>query len=136
MEFSAGQIAMMLQGELKGDAEKKVSNVAGLETAKEGDLCFLCDSKYLPYLAQTKASVVLVTQSLLDEEPEQHTATLILVENARAAMAQLLGLVAKTLNPARQGIEQPSFISEGVQVPEDAYIGAFAYIGKNWFCNC
>jgi UDP-3-O-[3-hydroxymyristoyl] glucosamine N-acyltransferase len=35
------------------------------------------------------------------------------------------------MNPPRQGIEQPSFISDGVTVPEDAYIGAFAYIGKN-----
>jgi UDP-3-O-[3-hydroxymyristoyl] glucosamine N-acyltransferase len=58
-------------------------------------------------------------------------ATIIRVENARAAMGQLLALVAKAMNPAKQGIEQPSFISEGVIVPEDAYIGAFAYIGKN-----
>jgi UDP-3-O-[3-hydroxymyristoyl] glucosamine N-acyltransferase len=46
-------------------------------------------------------------------------------------MGQLLALVAKTLNPPRKGVEQPSFVSEGVTVPEDAYIGAFAYIGKN-----
>ena len=58
-------------------------------------------------------------------------ATIIRVENARAAMGQLLALVAKALNPAKQGIEQPSFIAEGVIVPEDAYVGAFAYIGKN-----
>ena len=46
-------------------------------------------------------------------------------------MGQLLQLVAKALNPAKQGVEQPSFIAQGVAVPEDAYIGAFAYIGKN-----
>ena len=46
-------------------------------------------------------------------------------------MAQLLQLVSKAMNPAKQGIEQPSFISEGVSVPENAYVGAFAYIGKN-----
>jgi UDP-3-O-[3-hydroxymyristoyl] glucosamine N-acyltransferase len=59
------------------------------------------------------------------------SATIIRVENARAAMGQLLTLVAKAMNPAKQGIEQPSYISEGVTVPQDAYIGAFAYIGKN-----
>jgi UDP-3-O-[3-hydroxymyristoyl] glucosamine N-acyltransferase len=59
------------------------------------------------------------------------SATIIRVENARAAMGQLLALVAKAMNPAKQGVEQPCFISEGVTVPEDAYIGAFAYIGKN-----
>lgn len=132
MEFSAGQIAMMLQGELKGDAEKKVSNVAGLETAKEGDLCFLGEEKYLPYLAETKASVVLLTKELYRfPDSPTHQCTVILVDNARAAMAQLLQAVAEVLNPKRQGIEQPAFIAEGVQVPEDAYVGAMAYIGKN-----
>ena len=46
-------------------------------------------------------------------------------------MAQLLQIVSKAMNPARKGIEQPAFISGGVAVPEDAYVGAFAYIGKN-----
>jgi UDP-3-O-[3-hydroxymyristoyl] glucosamine N-acyltransferase len=46
-------------------------------------------------------------------------------------MGQLLALVAKAMNPAKQGVEQPCFISEGVTIPEDAYIGAFVYIGKN-----
>ena len=55
----------------------------------------------------------------------------ILVDNARAAMGQLLQIVSKAMNPPKQGIEQPSFVAEGVTIPEDAYIGAFAYIGKN-----
>ena len=46
-------------------------------------------------------------------------------------MGQLLHLVAKAMNPVRRGVEQPSFVSEGVSVPDDAYIGAFAYIGRN-----
>lgn len=129
MEFSAQQIAMLLGGKLKGDANRKVSNVAGLEQAKAGDLCFLCDEKYAAYLPTTEASVVLMTESIPYDGETQ--ATLILVPNARGAMAQLLALVAKTLNPPRQGIEQPSFISDGVKVSDDSYVGAFAYIGKN-----
>ena len=58
-------------------------------------------------------------------------AALILVENARGAMGQLLQMVSKAMHPPKKGIEQPSFISEGVEVPEDAYIGAFVYIGRN-----
>lgn len=137
IEFSASQIASLLGGRLLGNAQSKVRNVAGLETAQQGDLCFLCDAKYLPYLTTTKASAVLITESLLNKDSfilegeAELGSAFILVPNARAAMAQLLALVEKTLNPRRSGIEQPSFISEGVSVPEDAYIGAFAYIGKN-----
>ena len=129
MEFSAQQIAMLLGGKVTGDANRKVSDVGPIESAHEGQLSFLCDAKYLPHLPQTGASVVLMTESIpFDGETN---ATLIRVENARAAMGQLLSLVAKAMNPAKQGVEQPSFVSEGVIIPDDAYIGAFAYIGKN-----
>ena len=129
MEFSAQQIAMLLGGKITGDANRKVSDVGPIESAHEGQLSFLCDAKYLPHLPKTGASVVLMTDSITFEG--ETNATLIRVENARAAMGQLLALVAKAMNPAKQGIEQPCFVSEGVVVPEDAYIGAFAYIGKN-----
>ena len=129
MEFSAQQIAALLGGKVTGDANRKVWDVGSIESAHEGQLSFLCDAKYLPYLSQTAASVVLMTDSIPFDGITN--ATIIRVENARAAMGQLLALVAKALNPAKQGIEQPSFIAEGVIVPEDAYVGAFAYIGKN-----
>ena len=129
MEFSAQQIAALLGGKVTGDANRKVWDVGSIESAHEGQLSFLCDAKYLPYLSQTAASVVLMTDSIPFDGTTN--ATIIRVENARAAMGQLLALVAKALNPAKQGIEQPSFIAEGVIVPEDAYVGAFAYVGKN-----
>jgi UDP-3-O-[3-hydroxymyristoyl] glucosamine N-acyltransferase len=129
MEFSAQQIAALLGGKITGDANRKVSDVASIESAHEGQLSFLCDAKYLPHLSTTGASVVLMTESIAFEG--ETSATIIRVENARAAMGQLLTLVAKAMNPAKRGIEQPSYISEGVAVPEDAYVGAFAYIGKN-----
>jgi UDP-3-O-[3-hydroxymyristoyl] glucosamine N-acyltransferase len=129
MEFSAQQIAALLGGKIIGDANRKVSDVGAIETAREGQLSFLCDAKYLPQLAHTNASVVLMTESIVFNGDTN--ATIITVENARAAMGQLLSLVARAMNPAKQGIEQPSFISAGVNVPEDAYVGAFAYIGKN-----
>ena len=129
MEFSAQQIAMLLGGKIIGDANRKVSDVGSIESAHEGQLTFLCDAKYLPHLSSTGASVVLMTDSIPFEG--ETNATLIRVENARAAMGQLLTLVAKAMNPPKQGVEQPSFISEGVTIPENAYIGAFAYIGKN-----
>ena len=120
---------MLLGGKITGDANRQVWDVGSIETAQEGQLTFLCDAKYLSHLPNTNASVVLMTESIAFYCETR--ATLIRVENARAAMGQLLALVAKAMNPAKQGIEQPSYISEGVAVPEDAYVGAFAYIGKN-----
>lgn len=141
MEFSASQIALLLGGKIIGDGSRKVSDVAPIEQAAEGKLSFLCDEKFVGELAKVQGGVVLMNRSLypaaeqnlssVDEEGKITQATLILVENARGAMAELLKIVAKAMNPAKKGVEQPSYISEGVSVPEDAYVGAFAYIGKN-----
>ena len=137
MEFSAQQIAALLGGELYGNSNAKVCDVAPIEQAQAQHLSFVTEEKYLSCLQHTKAGVVLITRSLVEGKiafPEgegKAGGAFILVENARGAMGQLLALVSKAMNPAKQGIEQPSFVSTGVAVPEDAYIGAFAYIGKN-----
>ena len=134
MEFSAGQIAAVLGGEVHGNANAVVRDVAPIESAQAYHLSFVTDDKYLPFLKTTQAGVVLVTKGLVDPSSvsfRHAEQALILVDNARGAMGQLLQMVSAAMNPAKKGIEQPSFISEGVIVPEDAYVGAFAYIGKN-----
>lgn len=137
MQFSAQQIAALLGGELYGNASALVSDVAPIEQAEARHLSFVTEEKYLPFLWETKAGVVLITRALVegkytfpDGEGKAGPA-FILVENARGAMGELLKIVSKAMNPPKQGIEQPSFIAEGVSIPDDAYIGAFAYIGKN-----
>jgi len=137
MEFSAQQIAAVLGGALYGNANAKVCDVAPIEQAQAQHLTFITDEKYLPYLEKTQAGVILITRSLVEGKigfPEgegKAGGAVILVDNARGAMGQLLQMVSKAMFPAKRGIEQPSFISEGVSVPEDAYVGAFAYVGRN-----
>lgn len=132
MKFNVQQIAAALGGKIIGNAQAEVWNVASLENAQQGDLCFLWDEKFLAALHTTNASVVVVNETLIDvNDYTDAEKTLVLVENARAAMGVLLNAVAQTINPKRCGIEQPSFISEGVNLSDDVYVGAFAYIGKN-----
>ena len=137
MEFSAQQIAAVLGGTLYGNSNAKVSDVAPIEQAQACHLTFITDEKYLPFLEKTKAGVILITRSVVEGKitfPDgegKAGGAVILVENARGAMGQLLKMVSAAMFPAKKGIEQPCFITEGVQVPEEAYIGAFAYIGKN-----
>jgi len=38
-------------------------------------------------------------------------------------------MVDQLLNPQPSGIEQPSYVADGVTLPADCYVGAFAYIG-------
>ncbi len=137
MEFSAGQIAALLGGQLYGNANAMVRDVAPIEHAESQHLSFLTDEKYLPFIVTSNAGVILVSDRFAERaktayaEREKTDTAIIVVENARGAMGQLLGMVSKAMFPAKRGIEQPSFVSEGVEVPADAYVGAFAYIGRN-----
>lgn len=128
MEFTAQQIASFLQGEVIGDPNAKVSDLAKIEEGHEGALSFLANPKYTEFLYTTQSSIVLIDKSI--EVEGEVKATMVKVADARAAMGMLLNMVQAALNPKKSGIEQPSFVAEGVEIPQDAYVGAFAYIGK------
>ena len=129
MQFTAQQIAAFVSGEIIGQADVTINDVSPIEQGRPNTLSYVTDQRFLPALADTEASVVLLTRDLYDASLSTN-ATLILVPNARQAIGLLLQGVAEFLRPRKKGIEQPSFIAEGVSVPDDAYVGAFAYIGK------
>ncbi len=129
MEFSANQIATLVNGTVIGNGDVLVHTFAKIEEGQPGAISFLANPKYTHYLYETKSSIVLVRN---DFEPEKElSTTLIKVEDPYATLAQLLDMVSNLINPQPVGIEQPSYIPSNINIPEDAYIGAFAYIGNN-----
>lgn len=128
MEFTANQLAGLVNGVVEGDGNVTVNTLAKIEEGHLGALSFLANPKYNHYLYTTESSIVLVRRDFVAEEPVK--ATIIRVDDPYATIAQLLTMVNDMINPRRSGIEQPSFIAEGVEVSSDCYVGAFAYIGK------
>jgi UDP-3-O-[3-hydroxymyristoyl] glucosamine N-acyltransferase len=129
MKFTVKQIAYLLNGEVRGDDSLTISQLAKIEEGTTGDISFLANDKYEPFLYTTKASAVIVGR---DFEPKKDfTATLIIVENAYIAFTQLLEEYQKILDFSKKGIEQPVFVGENTTIGEDIYQGAFSYIGKN-----
>lgn len=130
MEFSALQIAQLLNGSVEGDDQVTVKNVSKIEEGTRGTLSFLANPAYTNFIYTTDASVVLVNKSLVLDKPLKPGCTLVRVENAYEAFAKLLELYVQ-IKGNKTGIEQPSFISDNAQLGEDCYVGAFAYIGNN-----
>ncbi len=130
MEFSAQQIAQLLQGEIEGNPNVKVTGIAKIEEGKPGTICFLANPLYTPHIYTTDASIVLVNKTFVAEKPLKQSCTLIRVEDAYGSFAQLLEMyTAMTQN--KKGIEQPAYISASASYGKDCYIGAFAYLGEN-----
>ena len=53
MEFSADQIAGILNGEIQGDADITVNDLSKIEEGRQGTLSFLSNPKYEEYIYTT-----------------------------------------------------------------------------------
>ena len=130
MEFSAKQIAQIIDGIVEGDENILVSNLSKIEEGTIGTLSFLANPAYTNYIYSTNASIVIVNKSFVLENPVKSSCTLIRVENAYESFAKLLELYNQ-INTEKEGVEQPSFVSSNAMIGENCYVGAFAYIGQN-----
>jgi len=128
MNFTAQQIAEILEGYIVGNPNVEVSKLSKIEEGEKGSLTFLSNPKYNPFLYTTKASITIVNKSF-NPEKELET-TLIKVEDAYAAFSKLLEFYNQVKNN-KTGREQPHFIASSALIGSNEYIGAFAYIGEN-----
>jgi UDP-3-O-[3-hydroxymyristoyl] glucosamine N-acyltransferase len=131
MQFTATQIAQIINGTIEGNESAIVGNFAKIEEATDGDLCFLSNPKYNQYLYTTQASIAIVNADL--ELTAKVKPTLIRVANAYSAFAILLQQYEAISQQAirKSGIETPSYISNKAQIGSNAYIAAFAYIDED-----
>ena len=126
MEFTAKQIADLIQGKVEGNEQATVRTFAKIEEGVPGAISFLSNPKYTHYIYETKSSVVLVNEDAVFEKPV--STTLIRVKNAYECVAKLLQFY-ESAKPRKKGIDPLASISPKATIGEDVYIGAFAVIG-------
>lgn len=129
MQFTAKQIAEIINGKIEGEPNVAVSSFGKLEEATEGQLAFLANPKYEEFLYTTKASVIIINSTL--EVAQKLKATLIRVPDAYSSFAVILTAYSQMAKANLTGIQQPSFISDTAKTGENIFVGAFTYIGNN-----
>ena len=130
MEFTAEQIAGILNGEIVGDPSVTVTTLAKIEEGQPGALSFLSNPKYEEFIYSTGSSICIVNRTFEPAKDLPATLTLVKVEDAYACFAKLLDLYNQ-MTKKQPGIEPQSFISSSASVGEGLYLGAFAYLGEN-----
>ena len=129
MQFSAAQIAMMIGGEVEGDANLAVSSFGKIEEAQKGQLAFLANPKYEEFIYTTNASIVIINKDFELKQPV--AAALVRVPDAYSAFASLLRKYQEIITQQLTGIQQPSYISSSALLGDTVYVGAFTYVGEN-----
>ena len=130
MEFSAEQIAGILNGDIQGNPNVVVNDLSKIEEGKIGTLSFLSNPKYEEYIYNTESSICIVNKTFEPQKELPKTLTLVKVDDAYACFAKLLEMYNQ-LYQKESGIEDPSFISKEATIGKNCHVGAFCYIAKN-----
>ncbi len=128
MKFRASDIASMINGKVEGDPEVQVYKLSKIEQGEPGSISFLGNPKYTHYVYETNASVIIISNDFIPEQPIK--STLIRVENPYEAFAKMLETYNQLIQD-KKGISKNAGISESATIGKNCYIGDFAFIGEN-----
>ena len=128
MEFTASQIAGILEGDVEGNPEVAVHKLSKIEEGEVGSLTFLANPKYTPFIYRTQASIIIVNRDFVPDQ--ELKSTLIKVDDAYKSFSKLLAYYNQVKNN-KTGIEDPVYISDSARYGEGLYLGAFSYVGSN-----
>jgi UDP-3-O-[3-hydroxymyristoyl] glucosamine N-acyltransferase len=118
-------IADRLGCRLEGDGSTDIRGVAGIEHAQTGDLTFLANARYHPYLATTAASAIIVGERTPREGVR---AAFLRAAQPALAFAHAVRLFAQPAAPPR-GIHPTTVIADDAAIGADAAIGPFVVVG-------
>lgn len=92
MKFTARELAEALHGTVEGNPDASVTTFAKIEHGRPGAISFYANPKYEQYVYTNRSSILLVGRDFTPSAPV--TPTLVRVDNAYTALAELLNFVA------------------------------------------
>jgi UDP-3-O-[3-hydroxymyristoyl] glucosamine N-acyltransferase len=115
------EIAKRFGGELyrvKEDIE--IKGLKSLSSAKEGDITFISDKKYIKEAQSTLASAILTSEKLDINIPQ------IIVKDPQKVFYRLIDILFP--EEEKTGISEKSSVSDRVKTGKDVYIGDFCVV--------
>ena len=118
------QVASLVSGNLEGEGSIEINGVRGVHDAKEGDITFLMQNKYLDVLKKSKASAVFVVKPVEVSIPQ------IVVAKPELAFARLVKEFHPEPRP-QPGIHSSVVIGKKVVLGENVTLSAGVCIGDD-----
>jgi len=128
MKLTIAKLAEILKGKMVGEDNTPLFKLSKIEEAQKGDVTFLSNPKYLPWLYKTKASVVIIDRNL--KYDNKKVGNIILVDNAYSSFNELLNRFANN-KLKYTGINKNCSIDSTVKLGNNVSVGQFSYIGPN-----
>ncbi|HEY2924231.1 MAG TPA: UDP-3-O-(3-hydroxymyristoyl)glucosamine N-acyltransferase [Candidatus Eisenbacteria bacterium] len=123
MKVTLEAVARAIDGTVVGDGSVEITGVAGIREAREGELTFLANPRYEPYLELTQASAVIVSKN-----HRNIGKPLIQNPNPYLAFLKAVRLFAGEAERPCAGVHPTAVVAEGAAVARDASIGPHVVI--------
>ncbi|HJS00629.1 MAG TPA: UDP-3-O-(3-hydroxymyristoyl)glucosamine N-acyltransferase [Flavobacterium sp.] len=127
--YSIQEINDVLQGEIFGTTNQKITAAEQLEVASDSEISFIGNKKYEKLWATSKACVAVVNEDISIDPGENRA--FIKVKNADLAMSQVLELFALPMPEFFIEIHSTAVIDKTAVIGTGTKIGAGTYIGPN-----
>ena len=116
------ELAASLGCAVRGDGEVEVRRVAGIDESGPGDLTFVANSRYLPRLATTRASAVILAPDVQTPLPSLLSPEPYLIYARAAALLHPPAPPAPGVHPSAQ-------VHPTAVLDRDVHVGALAVVG-------
>ncbi len=119
------QLAELIGADSEGLPEIEIRGIQGIKEAREGEVSFLTNLRYLPFLADCKASAVIVPSARVtaDGGPPRLT-----VANPQVALINVMHLFHPDGRKSGMGIDPSARISERAEIGDAVSIHAHAVV--------
>lgn len=126
MHKTLKELAELVDGELLGREDLIITGACGIKEAEEGDITFLANPRYMPYLEKTKASAVITSFDV-----ESSSKPIIRTKNPSLAFAKVVAEFFPQNFKHPQGIHPTVILGKNVSVGKQVGIGPYVVIGDN-----
>jgi len=129
---TAEALASILDGQIEGDSRAIATYPSKIEEGKEGSICFLSNKKYVDFIYNSDASIVVIDKSI--NLSQQVKPTLIWVSDAYSAFSKLLELYnadVEQYNTHTFYLHPTAKVDPTVSIAPNCFVGKNVRIGKN-----
>jgi UDP-3-O-[3-hydroxymyristoyl] glucosamine N-acyltransferase len=126
MKKTIKEIAVIVDGEIVGDENTVVTGICGIKEAREGDLTFVANPRYLPLMNHTRASAIITSKDV-----KSAPKPIIRTENPSIAFAKMVSLMAPNEVKRPTGIHPTAVIGDKVRLGRNVAIQPYVVIEDN-----
>ena len=123
MRKTLAEIAAIVKGEVVGDRHLVITGLSGVKEAKQGDLTFIANPKYIPLLKTTNASAILTPRDVkVSGKP------IIRTQNPSLAFSQIASLIFEADAFFPKDIHPTAIIAKDALIGKNVAIGPYTVI--------